>query len=70
MTNTKKSAGGFVVKFNSTTELYMVSYNPNYNLCRWGTLEHPDLMEWDSLAASQGVATSINSGTVGTPKPS
>lgn len=59
----------FVVKFNSSTELYMIEYNPNYSLCRWGTIDNPDLLEWDSLAAAQNIATSINSGTVGLPKP-
>lgn len=60
----------YVVKFNSSTELYMIAYSPNYYFCRWGSLQHPDLMTWDSLAGAQGVASSINSGTVGLPKPS
>jgi hypothetical protein len=60
----------YVVKFNSSTELYMIGYNPNYSLCRWGTLDNPELLTWDSLAGAQAAATSINSGTVGLPKPS
>jgi len=58
----------YVVKFNETTDLFMIHYDPNYSLCEWGGPNHPDVMTWETLAAAQQVAASINGGTVGTPK--
>lgn len=59
----------YVVKFNTTTELYMIHYSPVYDLCEWGSLSHPNLLEWETLEGAEAAATSINSGTVGLPKP-
>lgn len=59
----------FVVKYNDAVELYMIFYSPNYYLCEWGAITHPDLLVWSTLGDARAIATSINSGTVGLPKP-
>lgn len=59
----------YVVKYNDTTDLYMISYDPIYSNCTWGSVDNPSLMIWSTLEAAQNVAASINSGTVGTTKP-
>lgn len=59
----------FVVQYSNQTDLYMVHYDPDYSLCRWGSLQDPNLMVWSTLEAANAVATSINHGTGGLPKP-
>jgi len=57
----------FVVKINETTKLYMISYNTEYSRCQWGNVN--DAVIFDTLEEAEAIATGINSGTVGTPKP-
>lgn len=57
----------FVVKYNEDTELYMTVFSPNYVFCQWGSAENA--LVFDTLEDAQEIATMINSGTVGTPKP-
>lgn len=59
----------FVVKYNETTDLFMIHQDEQYSLCEWGGPNHPEVKTWTSLAAAQAVATAINGGTVGTTKP-
>lgn len=57
----------FVVQFNEQTDLYMTVFNPEYSQCQWGNLENA--ITFTSLEKAQEVATMINSGTVGVPRP-
>lgn len=57
----------YVVKYNDTTDLYLVVYNPDYNLCQWGSVDVA--LTWETLQDAQNIAASINSGTIGTTKP-
>lgn len=57
----------YVVQLNSSTDCWMLTYNSSYERCTW-TTDLNQAMTWETLAMAQAAATSINSGTVGTPK--
>jgi hypothetical protein len=59
----------YVIKYNETTDLFCIFFSTNYSKCRWGSINDPDLVVRYTLAEVQTMALSINSGTVGTPKP-
>lgn len=60
----------FVVRFSETSDAYLISYTgePTFENCTWGSVGNA--MLFATLQAAQNFATSINSGTVGTTKPS
>lgn len=60
-------ANQFVVKFDVNTNLYMISYNPDYTRCQWGNANHA--IVFGTLEEAEAIAAGINSGTVGTTKP-
>jgi hypothetical protein len=59
----------YVVQYSNQADLFMIHYDPDFNLCRWASNEHPNVMTWNTLAAAQAVAVSINNGTIGMPRP-
>lgn len=59
----------FVVKFNESTDLYLLTYSPNYSECTWTSADNPDVMNWNTLQDAQTMASLIGHGTVGTTKP-
>lgn len=59
----------FVVKYDQSTDLYLLSYSPDYNQCTWTSADNPDVMTWNTLSAAQTMASLIGHGTVGTVRP-
>lgn len=60
----------FVVKYNDTTDLYLLTYCPDYDGCTWTSADNPNVMTWNNLQDAQSMASLIGHGTVGTTKPS
>jgi hypothetical protein len=61
----------FVVRHSTADDLYMLNpYSPVYSQNTWGAISNPNLMTRLTLAEVQAMAATINSGTVGLPRPS
>lgn len=59
----------YVVKYNQFTQSYLTGWTGEltYANCQWGALSNA--LEFGTQQAVDDIATSINSGTVGLPKP-
>lgn len=57
----------YVVKFNESTDLYLLVYSSVWENCQWGSPN--SAITWDTLGQAQSVASLIGHGTVGTTKP-
>ena len=59
----------FVVKYNETTDLYLNGWvgELEYENCSWGAIGIA--MEFGTQGEVDNIATAINSGTIGLPKP-
>lgn len=59
----------YVVKYNETTDVYLTGWTGEltYANCSWGALSAA--MEFGTQVEADDIATAINSGTVGLPKP-
>lgn len=57
----------YVVQYNNQTDLYLTVFNPNYDLCQWGSLENA--LTFNTMEDAQYIAAMIDNGTVGTVRP-
>lgn len=57
----------FVVKYNESTDLYLLVYCTVWENCQWTSPGNAAI--WNTLAQAQNVASLIGHGTVGTTKP-
>lgn len=57
----------FVVKYSDTIATYLISYQDDYQNLVWGSAAAA--ITFPTLGEAEALATAINAGTLGVPKP-